>query len=87
MFPQTEEERQKHVTWDTFVLNMGEAGFTARESGGSIVTFEDVNGEGKINFHKPHPKPVIDPVMLRTIGRRLNKWFGRDRETFVLATK
>ena len=73
MFPQTEEERQKHVTWDTFVLNMGEACFTARESGGSIVTFEDVNGERKINFPKPHPEPVIDPVVLRTIGRCLNK--------------
>jgi hypothetical protein len=85
MFPQTEEERQKDVTWDTFVSNMTDAGFIARNGGGSIVTFEDVNGTGRINFHKPHPEPVIDPVMLRTMGRRLNKWFGWDRERFVLA--
>jgi hypothetical protein len=87
MYPQKDEERQREVAWDTFVSNMGEAGFSARNSGGSIVTFESERAEGKINFHKPHPDPVIDPIMLRTMGRRLNKWFGWTRETFVLASK
>lgn len=87
MFPETEEERQKDVPWDTFVVGMGEAGFVAKNGGDSIVSFEEQNGEGKINFHKPHPDPVIDPIVLRTMGRRLNKWFGWTRETFVVAKK
>jgi len=39
MFPETEEERQKDVPWDTFVLSMGEADYIASNGGGSIVTF------------------------------------------------
>ena len=36
-------------------------------------------------LHKPHPEPVVDGVMLRCqIGRRLQKWFSWDKETFVL---
>jgi hypothetical protein len=66
---------------------MGEAGFIASNSGGSIVSFEYEDGKRKINFHRPHPEPVIDPIMLRTVGARLNKWFGWTRNTFVLASR
>jgi hypothetical protein len=39
-------------------------------------------------FHKPHPEPVVDGVMLRCqIGRRLQKWFSWDKDTFVLRVK
>ncbi|KAF1849227.1 uncharacterized protein K460DRAFT_279546 [Cucurbitaria berberidis CBS 394.84] len=87
MFPTGPEERLKDVNWETFVMSMENAGFTARNGGGSIVMFEDENGGGKINFHKPHPDPSIDPVMLQSMGRRMNKWFGWTRETFSLAGK
>ncbi|TVY81625.1 hypothetical protein LSUE1_G004822 [Lachnellula suecica] len=74
MFPgrDSEEAPQKSIKWDTFVLAMAEpdVGFVARHSaGGSAVQFEPNEhskwaGMGKIVFHKPHPVPVIDPVML-----------------------
>jgi hypothetical protein len=87
MFPNTIEERQKSVNWAVFVNSMNDAGFTAQNGGGSIVRFESRNGEGSINFHRPHPDPTIDSIMLQAIGWRMNKWFGWVRETFVLARK
>jgi hypothetical protein len=74
---------QKEVRWDSFVLAMAEpvVGFVARHSsGGSAVQFEPKEGSkwfgmGKIVFHKPHPVPVIDPVMLLSMGKRMRKWF------------
>ncbi|TVY58102.1 hypothetical protein LCER1_G002801 [Lachnellula cervina] len=97
MFPSRsyEEASQKSVKWDSFVLAMAEPelGFVARHSaGGSAVQFEPNEkskwfGEGKIVFHKPHPVPVIDPVMLSSMGKRLRKWFGWDNDTFLLKGK
>jgi hypothetical protein len=87
MFPITNEERQQSIGWVAFVNSMNETGFVARNGGGSIVRFESRNGEGSINFHRPHPDPTIDPVMLRAMGWRMNKWFGWVRETFVLVKK
>ncbi|KAF2130934.1 hypothetical protein P153DRAFT_251278, partial [Dothidotthia symphoricarpi CBS 119687] len=84
MFPATAEERQKSTEWGVFVDSMADAGFVAKNGGGSIVTFEDGKGGGKIIFHRPHPEPSIDPVMLQSMGRRMNKWFGWTRNTFAL---
>lgn len=39
---------------------------------------------GKIIFHKPHPIPKTDSIMLHSMGRRMAKWFGWHRELFVL---
>jgi hypothetical protein len=87
MFPVTLEERQKSIDWNTFVDSMTDAGFAARNGGGSIVTFENTTGGGKIIFHRPHPEPSIDSIMLQSMGNRLNRWFGWARETFALAEK
>jgi HicA toxin of bacterial toxin-antitoxin, len=63
---------------------MKDAGFTARSNGGSAVLFEgNPKLGGKIVFHKPHPIAKIDPIMLRSIGKRMAKWFGWSRELFV----
>ncbi|KAI8943313.1 hypothetical protein NX059_001333 [Plenodomus lindquistii] len=85
MFPITIEERSAEVDWDTFVLSMRDAGFSARNDGGSIVIFEQE--KGKIIFHRPHPVPKIDPIVLKFMGRRMNKWFGWTRNTFSLMQK
>ena len=61
-----------------------EVGFTARNNGGSAVLFESIHG-GKIVFHKPHPIAKIDSVMLKSMGKRMAKWFGWGRERFALA--
>jgi hypothetical protein len=87
MFPSTVEERQKTINWTAFVNSMTDAGFTPRNGGGSIVRFENRKGVGSINFHRPHPEPIIDAVMLQAMGWRMNKWFGWVCETFVLVKK
>lgn len=84
MFP-CKEETSRNVDWDSFVHAMTDVGFTARSNGGSAVLFERSSQlGGKIVFHKPHPIAKIDPVMLRSMGKRMGKWFGWSREVFAL---
>jgi hypothetical protein len=88
MFPASNEEAAKSLNWDVFVHAMADVGFSARHGGGSAVVFEkeDDIGEGKnrkIVFHKPHPIAKIDPVMFRSMGRRMRKWFGWHRDLFL----
>ncbi|EME87561.1 uncharacterized protein MYCFIDRAFT_169370 [Pseudocercospora fijiensis CIRAD86] len=47
--------------------------------GGAAVAFSPVTtsgSAGSIIFHKPHPDPELDPVMLHAIGKRMHKWLG-----------
>ena len=87
MFPEAVEERSAEVEWSTFVLSMNDAGFSSKNSGGSMVTFESKSGLGSIIFHRPHPSSKLDSIMLQSMGRRMNKWFGWNRETFALIGK
>lgn len=80
----TDPNAKKNVRWENFVTAMVDAGFCATHSGGSAVTFKDARfGGGSIVFHRPHPDPSIDDIMLRGMGRRLSKWFGWDKDSFV----
>ncbi|EXK77800.1 hypothetical protein FOQG_17504 [Fusarium oxysporum f. sp. raphani 54005] len=84
MFPDRDDV-VKDVLWDRFVHAMIDAGFTARNNSGSAVAFKQLSGEGgRIVFHKPHPVDKIDPVLLRIMGKRMERWFGWRRELFVL---
>ncbi|KAF2446588.1 hypothetical protein P171DRAFT_262495 [Karstenula rhodostoma CBS 690.94] len=85
IFPSTAEERSKSTDWDAFVGAMIDAGLSASSKGGSAFSFEYEGG--RIVFHKPHPDLKIHPNMLQWMGRRLNKWFGWSRETFVVENK
>jgi predicted RNA binding protein YcfA (HicA-like mRNA interferase family) len=87
VYPDTIQERAAEVDWDTFVSSMEDAGFRSKNGGGSIVIFEKSAGARKIIFHRPHPSPKIDAIMLQSIGRRMNKWFGWTRDTFTMAKK
>jgi hypothetical protein len=79
----SEEGSQKEVRWDSIVLAMAEreVGFVAsHSSGGSAVQLEPNEGSKwfgmrKIGFHKPHPVPVIDHVMLLSMGKRMRSGF------------
>ncbi|KAL5330279.1 hypothetical protein ACEPPN_003805 [Leptodophora sp. 'Broadleaf-Isolate-01'] len=88
MFPRTGAESAKGIDWDPFVLAMSDLGFLAKNVGGSAITFErrasGKDGGGKIIFHKPHPNSKIDPIMLHSMGKRMTKWFGWERDLFVL---
>ncbi|KAI3341162.1 hypothetical protein F4824DRAFT_516357 [Ustulina deusta] len=83
MFPTTPVEASGSLQWVDFVHVMGDMGFVAQHGGGSAVSFE-ADGQGKIVVHRPHPESKIEPVMLHTIGARMNKLFGWKRESFVL---
>ncbi|KAG4442716.1 hypothetical protein IFR05_001823 [Cadophora sp. M221] len=74
---------------DAFVNAMGEAGFGAYQGSGSAVVFESVNVERdwvgrKIVFHKPHPVAQIDSIRLRAMGKRMERWFGWNKDKFVV---
>jgi hypothetical protein len=74
------------IRWIHLVQALTDAGMTATQVPGSGVKFS--NDRESIVLHKPHPEPVVDGVMLRCqIGRRLQKWFSWDKETFVLRVK
>ncbi|KAH6980450.1 hypothetical protein EDB80DRAFT_825845, partial [Ilyonectria destructans] len=75
IFPE-KDDVIKDMLWDRFVHAIEDAGFTARNNGGSPVSFKKLDGEGKIVFYKPHPVPKIDPVILQAMGKRMAKWFG-----------
>ncbi|KAH6883407.1 hypothetical protein BKA58DRAFT_448190 [Alternaria rosae] len=87
MFPDTLQERSAEIAWHAFVLSMTDAGFSSHNAGGSIVIFEENAGPGKIIFHRPHPSSKVDPIMFQGMGRRMNKHFGWNRETFAMAAK
>lgn len=81
MFPSSKTEAKGITKWAQFVTAMTDAGFSAVHIGGSAVHFG--SDEGSIVFHKPHPEPNLDPVMLQNIGRRMEKWFRWGWERFA----
>ncbi|OTA93449.1 hypothetical protein M434DRAFT_30954 [Hypoxylon sp. CO27-5] len=84
MFPEPgETPGSRSFRWQLFVEIMVVAGFELRQKNGSAVSFRHADRGGSIVFHKPHPQPVIDHIMLSTMGKRLNKWYGWDRDLFV----
>lgn len=87
MFPNDPDEAGRFVGWNELVLAMRDAGFVARNNGGSAVRFEmkqdtqqanlpEYGQKGAIVIHRPHPVPKIYIAVLRSIGNRMNKWFG-----------
>lgn len=82
------EAPQRSLKWVDLLDALVDAGMSATHSGGSKVTFEDMRtGKGSIVLHKPHPDPTVHHVMLKTVGRRLAKWFGWGEKTFVAREK
>ncbi|KAK3708897.1 hypothetical protein LTR37_011227 [Vermiconidia calcicola] len=70
--------------WDELVAALVDAGCSAEHKGGSAVAFEDQrNRTGCIVLHRPHPHPTLDPITLKSVGKRLKKWFGWDAGMFV----
>ncbi|KAF4636653.1 hypothetical protein G7Y89_g1432 [Cudoniella acicularis] len=91
MFSTAAEGAAKLVNWDDFVLAMQDVGFLARQTTGSEVVFQPEENErgwsGRINFHKPHPVAKIDRVMLRAMGKRMERWYGWQEGMFSLKQK
>lgn len=87
MFPVRGAESQRSFPWQHFLGAMVDTDFAIVQSQGSAVTLklEDHTDRGvnAMVLHRPHPKPIVNPVMLRRIAKRMQKWFGWQRETFV----
>ncbi|KAI0095795.1 hypothetical protein F4776DRAFT_669644 [Hypoxylon sp. NC0597] len=85
MFPERgETPTGRSFKWQLFVEIMVLAGFEVHQKSGSAVSFRHADRGGSIVFHKPHPQPVIDHIMLSTMGKRLNKWYDWDRDMFAV---
>lgn len=86
MFPVKGAESQRSFSWQEFLSAMVDVGFTILQSQGSAVTLRlnshTDRGVNTIVLHRPHPRPIVNPVMLRRIAKRMQKWFGWHRETF-----
>jgi hypothetical protein len=87
MFPQNHVEGQRSFSWQHFLSAMADAGMIVSQKHGSAVTFASQTNEDygsrSIVIHRPHPDSTINPVMLRTIGKRIAKWLSWQRDTFV----
>jgi predicted RNA binding protein YcfA (HicA-like mRNA interferase family) len=77
--------QSRSYSWTHFLQAMVDAGFSVTHRGGSAVSFK--SDRGVIVFHRSHPEPNIDPVMLSSMGKWLRKWFGWGRDSFVARTK
>lgn len=77
---------QKSLGWSSFVEAMADAGFAVTHGSGSAVSFKQRDGK-VIVFHRPHPRPTIEPIMLRVFGKRLRRHFGWEQATFVEGDK
>lgn len=89
MFPKNGEDSSRSFAWQHFLAAMTDAGFSILQSQGSAVTLklEKSKGVNTIVMHRPHPVATINPIMLRSIAKRITKWFGWQRETFVEGEK
>ncbi|EME41289.1 hypothetical protein DOTSEDRAFT_36709 [Dothistroma septosporum NZE10] len=72
-------KRALEVFKEMFATDVEDSTQSSRNSAGSAVVF-GMPESGRIVFHRPHPTPKIDPIMLRAMGKRLRKWFGFGNE-------
>lgn len=63
------------------------AALSVKQGSRSAVSFSSNNGLRSVSFHRAHPEPVIDPIMLNSMGKRMTKWFGWSRNTFEVRDK
>ena len=86
MFPVRGADSQRSFSWQQFLSAMVDAGFIILQSQGSAVTLKlnshTNNSVNTIVLHRPHPRAIVNPVMLRRIAKRMQKWFGWHRGTF-----
>ena len=66
----------KDYTYDElkFLLNrLGFFEYSRGKTSGSAVEFRDKEGR-KILFHKPHPKKIIKPYIIKAVLYSLKEW-------------
>jgi len=85
MFNSSESgKRTSDCRWEDFVSALRDTGCAARQNGGSAVAFTHFSvPDNLVAIHRPHPNPTINPIMLRTIGKKLERRFGWNESVFV----
>lgn len=75
------------VAWRDFLHAMLSTGFAAEKLQGSAWHFtpKDMSANRSIQFHEPHPVNNLPFTWARRCGRRLNRAFGWDAQSFKLA--
>ncbi|KAG6920263.1 hypothetical protein DXG01_005032 [Tephrocybe rancida] len=88
----TAEDEMKGIApmkWENFLRLMREMGFDYDPStAGSSVRFDPPDKRDMpITFHKPHPDPTLQPIMLKDYAKRLKKRYGWTEEDFIRQTE
>ena len=82
--PAATHKKTACVSWDDLVGAFADAGCTSRQKSGSAVNFTcGPRGTGMVSIHRPHPDPTINPIKLKEIAKKLEKYFGWTKESFV----
>ena len=86
----------KTVDWLEFISTMNALGFRAEHRGGSAFAFKgaiklpydpSTLHKRSICVHMPHPSTEMGPILLQSLGRRCNRRFGWQRESFAIDEK
>jgi len=75
----------KPMKWENFLKVMREMGFKYDPStAGSSVKFDPPDSRDRsITFHKPHPDPTIQPIMLKEFAKKLKRYYGWTEEDLL----
>ncbi|PPQ87476.1 hypothetical protein CVT25_008212 [Psilocybe cyanescens] len=84
----TEEDKtggRSPMKWEHFLKLMREMGFEYDPStAGSSVRFDPPNkADRPITFHKPHPDPTLQPVMLKEFAKKLKRYYGWNEDDLL----
>ncbi|KAK3070961.1 hypothetical protein LTR53_009521 [Teratosphaeriaceae sp. CCFEE 6253] len=83
--PQETHKRTACIDWEDLTAALVDAGCTMDSRGGSAVRFiRGGNGPNSstVSVHKPHPDSSVNPIMLKDVAKRLERYFGWTKEVF-----
>ncbi|PSN64457.1 hypothetical protein BS50DRAFT_678560 [Corynespora cassiicola Philippines] len=86
--PSTKDQAPRGIAWHEFTRAMSAIGFRVSNLQGSAWAFspsKDMVATHSVQFHKPHPGNEIPYYKAMRYGRRLNRLYGWDVDTFALA--
>jgi len=87
--PEATHKKTGCIAWKDFVAAMADAGCSMVQKGGSAVSFvhQGVKGIGTVSVHRPHPDSRINPILLKDIARKIEKYFRWTKVSFVERVK
>lgn len=83
----SKSESRGTVSWAAFEAAMADMGFSVLPKFGSVYTFsppESLKAKKSLTLHRPH-RSSIEGWLVPIFARRLNRVYGWDEDTFVVA--